>query len=500
MSTSRITSRKLSGSPLNAVFTSGSDHPASLAGLRLDRQRSVEPLLDLLERDGLGLAPRLAVPVDEYRIQDGQQPGFAVGSGPEVVKRPVGAQAGFLNEIARVLVSRGQPPGHVGQRRQKWQGRGLEAVSLFVDLRSIARRHRLRPTRVSLDQMRASDRGTFRRTRLFTHLCARPPARRGRTQHYERRTYAKRVDEVWASDRARRRRWFWHPAWRAGVSINCTSWRRGWTGRSGSPRRGGTRFISRRCRRRAWGEDPIPCRSSTWRQADDPAAPGGARADQHRSGPGRQHLLDLQVGGCDPEAGGGDGHGRARFWTGSPDPPGSPWIATVWSTSPRCPRREWPAEATGSSFPTVPPAVLHEGEPEPTDIVVSKKGEIYWTCKSAGVILEQEERHDANAPDRPGPSLRDRAGKNGKTLFLRKCRRPECRATRADATRSGRSTSRPLHARIVHEGDPEPTDVAAAKKGNVYLDLHERRRHRRGDADPGEPEPGRGGRRLSISP
>ena len=32
--------------------------------------------------------------------------------------------------------------------------------------------------------------------------------------------------------------------------------------------------------------------------------------------------------------------------------------------------------------------ILHQGEPEPTDIVVSRNGALYWTRKSAGVIVE----------------------------------------------------------------------------------------------------------------
>ena len=34
---------------------------------------------------------------------------------------------------------------------------------------------------------------------------------------------------------------------------------------------------------------------------------------------------------------------------------------------------------------------LHFGEPEPVNIVVGRDGTIYWVCKSAGVILKQDE-------------------------------------------------------------------------------------------------------------
>ena len=36
-------------------------------------------------------------------------------------------------------------------------------------------------------------------------------------------------------------------------------------------------------------------------------------------------------------------------------------------------------------------AVLHQGEPEPTNLALDRDGNVYWTCKSAGVILVQSE-------------------------------------------------------------------------------------------------------------
>ncbi len=31
---------------------------------------------------------------------------------------------------------------------------------------------------------------------------------------------------------------------------------------------------------------------------------------------------------------------------------------------------------------------INEGDPEPTDVAVARNGSIYWTCTSAGVIVE----------------------------------------------------------------------------------------------------------------
>ena len=32
--------------------------------------------------------------------------------------------------------------------------------------------------------------------------------------------------------------------------------------------------------------------------------------------------------------------------------------------------------------------LVHAGDPEPTDITVARNGNLYWTCTSAGVIVE----------------------------------------------------------------------------------------------------------------
>ena len=33
-------------------------------------------------------------------------------------------------------------------------------------------------------------------------------------------------------------------------------------------------------------------------------------------------------------------------------------------------------------------SLVHSGDPEPTDVTVDREGAIYWTCSSAGVIVE----------------------------------------------------------------------------------------------------------------
>ena len=33
-------------------------------------------------------------------------------------------------------------------------------------------------------------------------------------------------------------------------------------------------------------------------------------------------------------------------------------------------------------------SLIHAGDPEPTDVTVARNGNVYWTCTSAGVIVE----------------------------------------------------------------------------------------------------------------
>lgn len=109
--------------------------------------------------------------------------------------------------------------------------------------------------------------------------------------------------------------------------------------------------------------------------------------------------------------------------------------------------------------------VLHMGEPEPTDIAVAKDGRLYWTCKSAGVILTQaggETRVLVAGLNRPtGIALNHKDS----LLYFTEVPQPGVagganRVVELDLTTGAQRT--------VHQGDPEPTDVAVARNGSVY--------------------------------
>jgi len=112
--------------------------------------------------------------------------------------------------------------------------------------------------------------------------------------------------------------------------------------------------------------------------------------------------------------------------------------------------------------------VLHAGEPEPVDIVIAKDGTIYWTCRTAGVILAQSNgvtRMLASGLDHPTGIAIDHKGER---LYFTEVPTPG-----VPGSAGGRNTVSHLDLKtnritVIHRGDPEPTDVAVARNGNVY--------------------------------
>jgi streptogramin lyase len=112
--------------------------------------------------------------------------------------------------------------------------------------------------------------------------------------------------------------------------------------------------------------------------------------------------------------------------------------------------------------------ILHMGEPEPTDIVVARNGRLYWTCKSAGVILEQsggETRVLLAGLDHPTGIALDHKGEK---LFFTEVPTPGVPGPDGGRNRVLQLDLKTLMVTVIHQGDPEPTDVAVARNGNVY--------------------------------
>lgn len=112
--------------------------------------------------------------------------------------------------------------------------------------------------------------------------------------------------------------------------------------------------------------------------------------------------------------------------------------------------------------------VLHSGEPEPTDIVVAKDGTIYWTCRTAGVILAQSNGVTSvllsGLEDPTGIALDHK----GEHLYFTEVPTPGVPGSAGGRNKVSRLDLRTHDVTVIHSGDPEPTDVAVARNGNVY--------------------------------
>ena len=112
--------------------------------------------------------------------------------------------------------------------------------------------------------------------------------------------------------------------------------------------------------------------------------------------------------------------------------------------------------------------ILHQGEPEPADIVVSRQGSLYWTCKSAGVILQRVNGETSVLLGGLNHPVGIALDHKGETLYFTEVPTPGVPGNAGGQNRVNALDLRTKTVRLIHEGDPEPTDVAVARNGNVY--------------------------------
>ena len=114
--------------------------------------------------------------------------------------------------------------------------------------------------------------------------------------------------------------------------------------------------------------------------------------------------------------------------------------------------------------------VINAGEPEPVDVVVSRRGDLYWTCRTAGVILKRSIDTGVVAPILTG--LASPTGialdHKGETLVFTEVPTPGVAGAQGGKNRVRAMNLRTGTVRSINEGDPEPTDVAVARNGNIY--------------------------------
>jgi len=120
-------------------------------------------------------------------------------------------------------------------------------------------------------------------------------------------------------------------------------------------------------------------------------------------------------------------------------------------------------------FDGVNTLTLHEGDPEPTDIVVDKEGTAYWTCKSAGVILKRTPAGQVSVLLR---GLHQPVGialdHKDEALYFTEVPTPGVPASRGGRNQVSVFNLVTGERSVVNFGDPEPTDVAVARNGKIY--------------------------------
>ena len=112
---------------------------------------------------------------------------------------------------------------------------------------------------------------------------------------------------------------------------------------------------------------------------------------------------------------------------------------------------------------------LTVGEPEPTDIVVDKAGNAYWTCKSAGVILHRSPKGVVSLLlrnlQKPVGIALDHQGRN---LYFTQVPTPGVPGSMGGMNRVSRLNLETGELTTVDFGDPEPTDIAVGANGDLY--------------------------------
>ncbi len=113
---------------------------------------------------------------------------------------------------------------------------------------------------------------------------------------------------------------------------------------------------------------------------------------------------------------------------------------------------------------------LHMGEPEPVEITVAPNGDLYWACRSAGVILKRS-AEDGTVSEfitglsKPTGITIDRKGRN---LYFTEVPTPGVSGANGGSNKVSKYDLRTGETSLIHFGDPQPNAVAVASDGTVY--------------------------------
>ncbi len=123
------------------------------------------------------------------------------------------------------------------------------------------------------------------------------------------------------------------------------------------------------------------------------------------------------------------------------------------------------SSSDGSNIQTI-----NMGEPEPVDVAVAPNGDLYWTCRTAGVILVRTAKDGMirvllAGLNKPTGITIDHGGRN---LYYTEVPTPGVSGADGGMNRVVKYDLKRAQMTLIHAGDPEPTDIAVAANGNVY--------------------------------
>jgi sugar lactone lactonase YvrE len=109
---------------------------------------------------------------------------------------------------------------------------------------------------------------------------------------------------------------------------------------------------------------------------------------------------------------------------------------------------------------------LNMGEPEPVNIAAGPNGQLYWTCKTAGVILERDKKGNVTqlltGLNQPNGIAAGRSGAIYFTLLP---------TPGVPGSQGGMNSVNLLNGSMITTlttGEPEPTDITVSANGNAY--------------------------------
>lgn len=147
----------------------------------------------------------------------------------------------------------------------------------------------------------------------------------------------------------------------------------------------------------------------------------------------------------------GQGFNRTLYWTEVPNP-GVPMMNNA---------------VRKMHLRTGTQTLLHMGEPDPQNIAVDQFGNVFWTCRSAGVILRQS----ANGAS-TGPILENLLRPTGISVDLHgNVYFTQVPTPGLPGSMGGMNTTNVWDGKVIHtltSGEPEPTDIVVDRQGTAY--------------------------------